>query len=349
MTDDSRPASERPANARPAGERFGGERSSVSPSGIISRLLGALKMKGGPSLRDEIEGALAQNGRDTEMSPQERAMLSNVLSLRTKRIADVLIPRADIVAAAADITLGELLNLFRTAGHSRLPVYGESLDDPRGMVHIRDFLDFIAARAEASRKRRRKAGGEVVGPDLGAVDLGATLASARILRPVLYVPASMPAVDLLVRMQATRTHMALVIDEYGGTDGLVSIEDLVEIVVGNIEDEHDEAEGSGISQLADGRFVADARVALEDISAALDFDLVSARQAEDVDTLGGLIVSIIGRVPARGELIKGPDGLEFEVLDADPRKLKRVRIHRPTPPSLAPDQDKTGSGRDPTG
>lgn len=334
MTDDSRPSS---------------DRTATSQSGVISRLLGALKLKGGPSLRDEIEDALAQNGRDTEMSPQERAMLSNVLSLRTKRIADVLVPRADIVAAPAEITLGELLTLFRTAGHSRLPVYGESLDDPRGMVHIRDFIDFIAARAEASRKRRRKAGAESAGPDLGAVDLSATLASARILRPVLYVPASMPAVDLLVRMQATRTHMALVIDEYGGTDGLVSIEDLVEIVVGNIEDEHDEAEGSGITRLADGRVVADARVPLEDISAALGVDLVSARQAEDVDTLGGLIVSITGRVPARGELIKGPDGLEFEVLDADPRRLKRVRIHRPAAQVADPDAGKVAGNRDQSG
>lgn len=313
MTDDSRPTS---------------ERSPASPTGVIARLMAALKLKGGPSLRDEIEGALAQNGRDTELSPQERAMLSNVLSLRTKRVADVLVPRADIVAAPAEISLGELLNLFRTAGHSRLPVYGESLDDPRGMVHIRDYLDFLAARAEASRKRRRKAGGDEAGPDLGAVDLSAKLASARILRPVLYVPASMPAIDLLVRMQATRTHMALVIDEYGGTDGLVSIEDLVEIVVGDIEDEHDEAQVNGITVQADGRLVADARVPLEDISESLGYDLLSARQAEDVDTLGGLIVSIVGRVPARGELIKGPDGLEFEVLDADPRRLKRVRIHR---------------------
>ncbi|MGL4441709.1 MAG: hemolysin family protein [Bosea sp. (in: a-proteobacteria)] len=334
MTDDSRPSN---------------DRTATSQTGVISRLLGALKLKGGPSLRDEIEDALAQNGRDTELSPQERAMLTNVLSLRTKRIADVLIPRADIVAAPAEITLGELLTLFRTAGHSRLPVYGESLDDPRGMIHIRDFIDFIAARAEASRKRRRKAGSDATSLDLGAVDLSATLASARILRPVLYVPASMPAVDLLVRMQATRTHMALVIDEYGGTDGLVSIEDLVEIVVGNIEDEHDEAEGSGINRLADGRFVVDARVPLEDISAALGVDLVSARQAEDVDTLGGLIVSITGRVPARGELIKGPDGLEFEVLDADPRRLKRVRIHRPSEEVADPDAAKVPGNRDQSG
>ncbi len=316
MPDDSRSISDKPP---------------TPPPGLLTRLRAALKLRSGPSLRDEIEGALAQNGReDAELTAQERVMLSNVLSLRTKKVADVMVPRADIVAVSADTTLGKLLEVFRTAGHSRLPVYGETLDDPRGMVHIRDFLDFLAARAEASRRRRRKVqGAEASGPDLGAVDLGATLASARVLRPVLYVPASMPAIDLLVRMQASRTHMALVIDEYGGTDGLVSIEDLVEIVVGDIEDEHDEANGPAIVTLADGRLVADARVTLEEASRALGLDLTPVGEEEDVDTLGGLIVSLAGRVPARGELISGPGGLEFEVLDADPRRLKRVRFHRP--------------------
>ncbi len=208
------------------------------------------------------------------------------------------------------------------------------------MVHIRDFLDFLAARAEASRRRRKGA----PAADLGAVDLSATLASARILRPVLYVPASMPAVDLLARMQTTRTHMALVIDEYGGTDGLISIEDLVEIVVGDIEDEHDEAAASGVTRLPDGRFVIDARISLEEVSAAVGMPLTSAEGAEDVDTIGGLIVSLAGRVPARGELIKGPDGLEFEVLDADPRRVKRIRLHQaaPTPEPAAPGRDASG-------
>jgi CBS domain containing-hemolysin-like protein len=201
------------------------------------------------------------------------------------------------------------------------------LDDPRGMVHIRDFLDFLAARAEATAKGRRKSKHEIQGPSLGAVDLSATLASARILRPVLYAPPSMPAVDLLVRMQATRTHMALVIDEYGGTDGLVSIEDLVEMIVGDIEDEHDLDEAPMIMPAGEGRFTADARVPLEDVAALIGVDLIGAEMAEEVDTLGGLIVTLAGRVPTRGELIKGPSGLEFEVLDADPRRVKRLRIH----------------------
>ncbi len=320
MNDDSRPLPDKPPSGQP---------------GVITRLIGALRLKNGASVRDEIEGALASTGRHAELSPRERAMLENVLSLRTKRVADVMVPRADIFAVAADTSLGELLGVFRSAGHSRLPVYGETLDDPRGMIHIRDLLDFITTRAEASRRRKRKVEGAPVGPDLGAVDLTSTLASARILRPVLYVPASMPAVDLLARMQATRTHMALVIDEYGGTDGLVSIEDLVEIVVGEIEDEHDDADGPGVVRLPDGRFVADARVTLEEASAALGVDLMSARQAEDVDTIGGLLVSLVGRVPARGELLKGPEGLEFEVLDADPRRLKRVRVHKAAPPAPA--------------
>jgi CBS domain containing-hemolysin-like protein len=330
MSDDSRQNPDKPA---------------APASGVIARLRTALRLKGGQTLRDEIEGALASNGRDAELSPRERVMLENVLSLRTKRVADVMVPRADIVAVAADLSLGELLGVFRTAGHSRLPVYGETLDDPRGMVHIRDYLDFIAARAEASRKRKRRVDAGA-GPDLGAVDLAATLASARILRPVLYVPQSMPAVDLLARMQTTRTHMALVIDEYGGTDGLVSIEDLVEIVVGDIEDEHDEADGPGIVRLEDGRFVMDARATLEELSEAVGIDFLSALQAEDVDTVGGLIVSIVGRVPARGELIKGPEDTEFEVLDADPRRLKRVRLHRLTP--VAGDPAACG-GRDASG
>lgn len=333
MSDDSRSGAEKP-----------------TPTGsLVSRLLTALKLKSQPNLRAEIEGALAQQDRlGAELTSQERVMLANVLSLRTKRVADVMVPRADIVAVPADSTLGELLNLFRTAGHSRLPVYGETLDDPRGMVHIRDFLDFLAARAEASRKRRRKAEGPQAGPDLGAVDLSATLASARILRPVLYVPASMPAVDLLARMQTTRTHMALVIDEYGGTDGLVSIEDLVEIVVGEIEDEHDAAEGPAVTRLPDGRFVADARATLEEVSKAIGIELIEAGAVDDVDTLGGLIVSIAGRVPARTEIIRGPEGIELEVLDADARKLKRVRIQMPK--VIEPGEGTASvSGRDPTG
>ena len=238
-----------------------------------------------------------------------------------------MVPRADIVAVSADTNLGELLNLFRTAGHSRLPVYGETLDDPKGMVHIRDFLDFIAMRADGGAAQSG-AGDGMPSPSLGQIDLSMALSSANILRPVLFVPRSMPAIDLLVRMQATRTHMALVIDEYGGTDGLVSIEDLVEMVVGDIEDEHDDATARMIVQGENDTYIADARASLDEVTEALGVDLNDEDSAEDIDTLGGFIVTLAGRVPSRGELIAGPGSLEFEVLDADPRRVKRVRIHR---------------------
>ncbi len=299
-------------------------------------------LKSRESIRDDLEDALAETVQDPNFSPQERAMLKNVLGFHRIRVEDVMVPRADIVAVAADTTLGDLLALFRTAGHSRLPVYGETLDDPRGMVHIRDFLDFLAARADtrASRRRRTAEDGTVLPPSLGRVDLSMTLAAAKILRPVLFVPRSMPALDLLVKMQATRTHMALVIDEYGGTDGLVSIEDIVEMVVGDIEDEHDDASARMIVAAGDDTFVADARAGLDEVAETLGVDLAEEDSAEDIDTLGGFIVTLAGRVPSRGELIAGPDTLEFEVLDADPRRLKRVRIHRrgaaPPPGALPP-------------
>jgi CBS domain containing-hemolysin-like protein len=278
-------------------------------------------------------------------------MLKNVLGFHRIRVDDVMVPRADIVAVAAETSLGDLLNVFRKAGHSRLPVYGETLDDPKGMVHIRDFLDFLATRADARSSRRRRHKGDtppaqspeaeqgsgpgLAAPSLGRVDLSMTLAAAKILRPVLFVPRSMPAVDLLVRMQATRTHMALVIDEYGGTDGLVSIEDLVEMVVGDIEDEHDDAFVSTVVKEDDDTFLADARASLDEVTEAMGIDLNDEDSAEDIDTLGGFIVTLAGRVPSRGELIAGPENLEFEVLDADPRRVKRLRIHRRgTAPSL---------------
>jgi CBS domain containing-hemolysin-like protein len=256
-------------------------------------------------------------------------MLRNVLSFHRIRVEDVMVPRADIVAVAADTNLGELLGLFRTAGHSRLPVYGETLDDPKGMVHIRDFLDFIAMRAD-SGAFESGASDETPPPSLGQVDLSMSLASANILRPVLFVPRSMPAIDLLVRMQATRTHMALVIDEYGGTDGLVSIEDLVEMVVGDIEDEHDVDATLTIVRASDGTYIADARASIDEVTEALGIDLTDEDSAEDIDTIGGFIVTLAGRVPSRNELIVGPSGLEFEVLDADPRRVKRLRIHHRT-------------------
>jgi CBS domain containing-hemolysin-like protein len=295
----------------------------------LGQFLDRIGLRSAGSVREEIVEALAEGGDEaTDISPQERAMLSNVLSLRETRVGDVMVPRADIAAVPADATLDELLAQFRTAGHSRLPVFDDSLDDPRGMVHIRDFLEFIAQKAKADTEPGLS---ETALHQLDAVDLTITLASAKILRPVLYVPPSMPAMDLLVKMQATRTHIALVIDEYGGTDGLVSIEDLIEIVVGEIEDEHDLASAPTIAPDGEDRFSADARATLDELKQATGIDLSQSEVAEDIDTLGGLIVTLAGRVPAQGETIEGPEGLDFEVLDADPRRVKRLGITRRPP------------------
>src|SRR3712207_5455833 len=234
------------------------------------RLLARIGLKSKDTIRHDLEEALAEVGEEN-FSPQERAMLKNVLGFHRFRVDDAMVPRVDIVAVSAEATLGELLALFRTAGHSRLPVFGETLDDPRGMVHIRDFLDYIAAKAEA-QPRRVPDEAAILPPSLGDVDLSVSLSTAGIVRSVLFVPPSMPAIDLLVRMQATRTHMALVIDEYGGTDGLVSIEDLVEMVVGDIEDEHDVEAGRTVLREGD-TLVADARASLEEVSEAAGVDL----------------------------------------------------------------------------
>jgi CBS domain containing-hemolysin-like protein len=220
--------------------------------------------------------------------------------------------------------------VFEKAAHSRLVVYNDTLDDSIGMVHIRDLIAFMTARATVDpQKPSRRKKPRAAGLDLGAIDLNLPLSAANIVRSMLFVPPSMPAVDLLAKMQATRIHLALVVDEYGGTDGLVSMEDIVEQIVGDIADEHDEDEQPSVMRQYDGSFVADARASLEDVSAAVgaEFDLGEAVK-EEVDTIGGYLMAQVGRLPLRGELVAGPQGFEIEVLDADPRRIKRVRIHR---------------------
>ena len=288
------------------------------PAGLFERLRALLGLAPA-SVRDDIEEAIDES-ESAEFTPQERAILKNVLALHDVKVADVMVPRADIVALAIETPLREVLDLFRTAGHSRLPVYEETLDDPRGMIHIRDFMVFLASDP------RFGLGAPAPGADrVAATCLDMPLSEARILRPVLYAPPSMPALDLLLRMQASRTHMALVIDEYGGTDGLVSIEDVVESIVGDIEDEHDEAD-TPIHSAGDGVFVVEGRAPLGDVSDAVGFDFASLADAEEVDTIGGLVTASAGRVPGRGEILRGPGEFEFEVLDADPRRIKRLKI-----------------------
>ncbi len=258
------------------------------------------------SIRDDIEDALEDTGADSVFSVQERSMMRNVLGLHELRVEDIMVPRADVVAVGLQMTLSEVLGVFREAGHSRLPVHGDTLDDARGMIHIRDFVEILAAG--------------------GAGALERSVETSEVTRSVLFVPPSMQALDLLVKMQASRTHMALVIDEYGGTDGLVTIEDIVEMIVGDIEDEHDEDEDPLIEREDDGTFLADGRAALDDVSAALGVDLTLGDDAEEIDTIGGLVTMLCGHLPLRGEIVTGNPDFQFEILDADPRRVKRLRI-----------------------
>ena len=304
-------------------------RPEESGESLMVRLLRAFGLKSGTA-RDELEEVLEEGAgaHATGFSPEEQALLKNILDLRERRIEDVMLPRADIIAVQQEISLGDLVKVFENAGHSRLVVYNDSLDDPAGMVHIRDLIGFMTARAavkpevNAMRKKPLPAG-----LDLKKVDLSLPLSSTRITRTLLFVPPSMPAIDLLARMQLTRIHLALVIDEYGGTDGLVSMEDIVELIVGDIADEHDEEEAPSVVRQADGSFIADARASLEDVVATVGPEFDPGEAADDVDTLSGYIVTLAGHVPSRGEIVPGPAPFEIEVLDADPRRVKKVRIY----------------------
>jgi CBS domain containing-hemolysin-like protein len=295
----------------------------------FERLLATFGLGEEPDLRELIEDALARSKSDT-LSGQERSMLRRILRFGKLTVEDVMVPRADIIAVDDNVTIDELMGVFRQAEHSRLPLYHETLDDPRGMIHIRDLMSWITTQAETSG-----AGGL----DLSKVDLKRTVGTMNITRELLYVPGSMSVLDLLLKMQTTRLHLALVVDEYGGTDGLVSIEDLVEEVVGEIADEHDVEDEPLIRSDPRLGLIADARMPIEDLEKQLGIQLVAGVQEEDIDTLGGLVFSIAGRIPARGELVRHPSGIEFEVLEADPRRIKRLRIHVPA----APDATKVES------
>jgi CBS domain containing-hemolysin-like protein len=326
---DSEPIHDNPRNPR--------NLPAVVPQGELARptaegwLLRAIRTLFGwkaGSVRDDLQVVLdASQPDEVGFTAVERAMLRNILGLHERRIADVMVHRADMIAVKRDIPLGELMDLFESAAHSRLVVYDESLDDPVGMVHIRDLLAFMTARARvttAIKTRRKKP--PPAGLDLRAVDLALPLSEANIIRKLLYVPPSMRAMDLLAQMQASRLHLALVVDEYGGTDGLVSMEDLVEQIVGEIDDEHDSDEPPAIVRQPDNSFIADARASLDDVRSMIGEDFVTGEAGEEVETLGGYLVSHVGRLPVRGEVISGPGNFEIEVLDADPRRVKRLRI-----------------------
>ncbi len=301
------------------------QRSPGNRLSLWERLMAVIGIRNGSSLREDLADALDEQTHDTAaFSPGERAMLKNILRLRELRVEDVMVPRADIEAVDLNTTLGDLLNAFEKSGHSRMPVYGETLDDPRGMVHIRDVVSHITKTARAKKGRSRKAP-EPSAFDLGKVDLDRTIGDLNLPRSILFVPPSMLASDLMAHMQASRTQMALVIDEYGGTDGLVSLEDIVEMVVGDIEDEHDD-DAPMIEQIGEDAFLVDAKAEIEDVAEVIGEDFHAEEHSEDVDTIGGVIFNVLGRVPARGEVVQAIPGFEFQVLDADPRRVKRVRI-----------------------
>ncbi len=329
------------ASSDEVGSSSNGKRSHSSFWARAARIL--RPAQDAARLREDLADALMTNAAgDDAFSPDERAMLHNILRFREVRVEDVMVPRADIEAVDQNITIGELMILFEESGRSRMPVYADTLDDPRGMVHIRDLLSYVAKQARNKRRSgsAKTAAAATAAPaaekparsakpnfDLSRVDLQKTLAEAGIIRKILFVPPSMLASDLLRRMQVNRTQMALVIDEYGGTDGLASHEDIVEMVVGDIDDEHDDEEVM-FKRVSEDVFVADARVELEEIAAAIGPDFDIAEQVDEVDTLGGLIFSALGRIPARGEVVQALPGFEFHILDADPRRIKRVRITR---------------------
>jgi CBS domain containing-hemolysin-like protein len=311
-------ASAQPVSTQPAAER---------PS-LFERLTTFFRPRNGSSLREDIADALAETASDeAAFSPAERAMLNNILRFREVRVEDVMVPRADIEGVEINTRLGELMSFFEESGHSRVPVYAETLDDPRGMVHIRDVVAHItrAARIKKPARTTRKPA-EAATLNLGQVDLTRTIGELSLIRDVLFVPPSMLASDLMARMQATRTQIALVIDEYGGTDGLVTLEDIVEMVVGDIEDEHDDEDEPLIEQAGEGVFVVDGKAEIEEVAKVIGDAFSAGEHSENVDTIGGMIFNTLGRVPARGEVVHAVPGFEFHVLDADPRRVKRVRI-----------------------
>jgi len=320
MTDTETPGSsaesnpEPPSSQTPAPDAREVERA---PESWLDRIRQAVGLKVSGSLRDDIEDALEAGETDNTFSPEERRMLRNILHLREVRVDDVMIPRADILALDGDQTIGEAVVAFRDSGHSRMPVYRDTLDDPIGMVHIKDLMDYMMSSASTE-----------TGLDLTQINLDTPLSATTVVREVLFVPPSMPAATLLATMQAKRVQMAVVIDEYGGTDGLVSLEDVVEIVFGDIEDEHDD-EAPMITHEPDGSYLADARADLDDLEATLGTRLDLGSEHDDVDTLGGVVFTLLGRIPAPGEHIEVPGGLQFEILESDPRRVKRLRIRRP--------------------
>jgi hemolysin (HlyC) family protein len=284
--------------------------NNVRP-GLWGRLRGLVGHRHAePSLRasiaelvQEAAEAQAHPGEPPELDRHERLLIANVLRLRETTAADVMVPRADIIALGVDATLAQTIELFRTDGHSRLPVYREELDDVVGMVHLKDVFAYVGR------------------PEAFSIEA--------IMRKPLLVAPQLTVLDLLAQMRQARMHMALVVDEYGGIDGLVTIEDLVETITGDIADEHDDADSPMVTERPDGSLDVNARLPVEAFEEKLGPVLSEDERDSDIHTVGGLVFTLAGRVPAKGEVVSHPSGLEFRVLDADPRHIRRVRVRRP--------------------
>ncbi|WP_417317306.1 hemolysin family protein [Emcibacter sp.] len=306
------------------GEKAESEPSSSNKGGLWNWLKKVLTTRNGDtslkeSLEEVIEGFEAE---DSSLREEERSIIKNTLAFGDKRADEIMVPRADIVAVEASTGFEELLHLFLKASTSRLPVYRESLDEVIAMVHIKDvFAAYVSSEGGGNNKL----------PPLKSLH-----------RPILFVPPSMRLMDILVKMQATHIHMALVVDEYGGTDGLVTIEDLVEQIVGDIEDEHDVIAEELLSELPGGRLRADSRLTIEELEDLLSLDLLPDEQDDDVDTLGGLVFTLAGSIPKVGEVIEHENGLRFEILEGDERRIKTILIHRPKPETMPQHNNMVG-------
>ena len=284
--------------------------SGLTRASLVARITGRILGRGGEtSVRDSIaelvqeaEDATPVPGQTPELDRQERALIANVLRLRGTTADDVMIPRADIIAMPVDSTLDAAIAQFQREGHSRLPVFREQLDEIAGMVHIKDVFAFVGRPAEFRLET--------------------------LLRRPLMVAPQVPVLDLLLQMRQARVHLALVVDEYGGIDGLVTIEDLVETIVGDISDEHDEVAGPMVTERPDGALDMDARLPIAAFEERMGEILSEAERDTDIDTIGGLVFTLAGRVPTRGEILSHPSGLEFRILDSDARRIRRVRVRR---------------------
>ena len=293
MNEETLPSEPTPEESSPAGRR---DKSFIK---VLADWLGG---RNGETARDALEELIDESdGGEGSLNVGERQLLGNILDLHERTISDVMVPRVDIIAFKADCDLASLIALIGEEGHSRMPLYRETLDDAFGMVHVKDVLAWRGRDEEFD--------------------------VTKIVRPVLFVAPSMHVLELLLEMRSKRIHMALVVDEFGGVDGLVTIEDLVEEIVGEIEDEFDEHEKPSLEKHSDGSWTAGARTPLEDLETAMGRVLFSEEERDEVDTLGGLVFTIAGRVPVRGELLRHDlSGLEFEVLEVDLRHIKRLRI-----------------------